>query len=86
MKKILLQIMSYLMVAVLASTLTFCWCRYLNQGKLEGLQSVLDYYFIGEIDEKKLEDAAAEAMVAAAENSEYMKVITKSNRRNELWH
>ena len=65
MRKFLLRTLSYLLVATLASAATFGLCQYRKVGKLEGLQSLLEYYFIGETDEKKMEDAAAEAMVAA---------------------
>lgn len=65
MKKIVLRTLSYLLVAVLASTATFAFCNYADQGKLEKLQDILDSYYIGEMDEKAVEDAAAEAMVDA---------------------
>lgn len=65
MKKILLQTLSYLLIAVLASTATFAFCNYGGQGKLETLEKLLDRYYIGQIDQKAMEDAAAEAMVDA---------------------
>ena len=65
MKKILLRTLSYLLIAVLASTATFAFCNYGGQGKLEALEALLDRYFIGQIDQKAVEDAAAEAMVDA---------------------
>ena len=65
MKKILLQTLSYLLIAVLASTATFAFCNYGGQGKLETIEKLLDRYYIGQIDQKAMEDAAAEAMVDA---------------------
>lgn len=65
MKKFLLRTVSYLLVAVLASAVTFGLCRYRLEGKLTGLQALLERYYIGEMDQKSVEDAAAEAMVDA---------------------
>lgn len=65
MKKFLLRTVSYLLVATLASAATFGLCQYGKIGKLEGLKNLLEHYYIGEWDEKKVEDAAAEAMVDA---------------------
>lgn len=65
MKKFILNTLSYLLVAVLASVATFATCRYQAPGKLAGLQDLLQRYYIGEMDEKKVEDAAASAMVDA---------------------
>ena len=68
MKKFLLRSLSYLLVAVLASAATFGVCFFRKTGKLEGLQSLLEYYYIGQTDEKKMEDSAAKAMVEALED------------------
>ena len=65
MKKLLLRTLSYLLVAVLTATVTFGLCRRSSSGKLTGLQALLERYYIGEMDEKAVEDAAAEAMVDA---------------------
>jgi len=65
MKKFLLRTVSYLLVATLASAATFGLCQYRKIGKLEGLQNLLEHYYIGELDEKAVEDAAAVAMVDA---------------------
>lgn len=65
MKKFLLRTVSYLLVAILASAVTFGLCRYRSEGKLTGLQALLERYYIGELDQKTVEDAAAEAMVDA---------------------
>lgn len=61
--KILLRIVSYVLVAALASTATFfLFCR---STKLEKLENVIEERFIGEADTVYMEDAAARAMVAA---------------------
>lgn len=65
MKKFILRTVSYLLVAILASTATFALCRYQPTGKLEGLQNLLERFYIGDLDEKTVEDAAAAAMVDA---------------------
>lgn len=65
MKKILLRTASYLLVAVLTATVTFGLCHSRSGGKLTGLQALLERCYIGELDEKAVEDAAAEAMVDA---------------------
>ena len=63
MKKNLLKITSYLLVAALSAALTL----YLTPGggKLAQLEDLIDQCFIGEADRKILEDAAADAMVSA---------------------
>ena len=65
MKNFILSTLSYLLVAVMASVATFAFCRYRAPGKLESLQNLLEQRYIGEMDEKKVEDAAAAAMVDA---------------------
>ena len=65
MKNFILNTLSYLLVAVMASVATFAFCRYRAPGKLESLQNLLEQRYIGEMDEKKVEDAAAAAMVDA---------------------
>ena len=65
MKKFLLRTLSYLLVAVLTAAVTFGLCHRTMGGKLSSLQALLDRYYIGEMDEKTVEDAAAEAMVDA---------------------
>ena len=65
MKNFILNTVSYLLVAVMASVATFAFCRYRTPGKLESLQNLLEQRYIGEMDEKKVEDAAAAAMVDA---------------------
>ncbi len=65
--KLALQIMSYAIVAALASavTLTFFASRGSGYSKLEELKELIGQWFIGEVDDKQLEDMAASAMVLA---------------------
>ncbi len=72
--KTTLKILSYVLVAVLASALTLgcvLGVRLLSGGepeevsKLEELKDLITERYIGGVEEKVLEDAAAEAMVAA---------------------
>lgn len=70
MKKTLLKILSYILVAVIASSATLLVLSPTRQvmfygSKLDQVRAVLDYYFIGDVDQKKLEDAASAAMVYA---------------------
>lgn len=70
MKKTLLKILSYILVAVIASAATLLVLSPTRQvmfygSKLDQVRAVLDYYFIGDVDQKKLEDAASAAMVYA---------------------
>lgn len=65
MKKFLLRTVSYLLVAIAASSVTFGLCNYQPTGKLAGLQALLERCYIGDIDQKTVEDAAASAMVDA---------------------
>lgn len=70
MKK-LSQILSYVLVAALATvvTLTLSWPAETvvtpQQSKLEQLQALIEQCFIGEVDSTAIEDAAADAMVSA---------------------
>lgn len=66
MKKIL-QFMSYVLVAALASSVTcfFCLRQSAGMAKLERLMSIIDECYIGEVEEDDLYDAAAAAMVLA---------------------
>lgn len=70
MKKTVLKILSYILVAVIASSATLLVLSPTRQvmfygSKLDQVRAVLDYYFIGDVDQKKLEDAASAAMVYA---------------------
>ncbi|MEE1326931.1 MAG: S41 family peptidase [Oscillospiraceae bacterium] len=70
MKK-LSQILSYVLVAALATvvTLTLTWPAETvvtpQQSKLDQLQALIEQCFIGEVDSTAIEDAAADAMVSA---------------------
>lgn len=60
------RIVSYLLVAAVASCATFYFCAQTNpETKLQQLESLILECFIGEADQTKLEDAAADAMVNA---------------------
>jgi carboxyl-terminal processing protease len=61
-----LKVLSYILVAVAASVATLA-LSYAQQpySKLKELRTVIDRYFIDEVDADRLENAAAEAMVAA---------------------
>jgi carboxyl-terminal processing protease len=68
MKKTILRILSYVLVALVAAStasLCFLFSQRNSFGKLQELEAVLDYYFIEEMDQKAVEDAASAAMVAA---------------------
>ena len=65
MKKFLLRTVSYLLVAIAASSVTFGLCNYQPTGKVAGLQALLERCYIGDMDQKTVEDAAASAMVEA---------------------
>ncbi len=66
MKKKLLILTSYVLVAMLATVLTCFLMGYSPEyTKLEQLEDLIQERFIGEADATALEDAAAEAMVAA---------------------
>ena len=62
-QKILLRTLSYLLVAVLASGVTF-FCLGGNS-KLAVLERVITHRFVGDVDAEMMGDAAAYAMVAA---------------------
>lgn len=68
MKKTIVKILSYVLVAfVAAGTTAVCFMasRTANTGKLTELESLLSQCYIGDVDHGKLEDAAASAMVWA---------------------
>ena len=62
-KKRLLQLLSYVLVATLASAIT--WGLAPQQSKLEQLASVIGRRFVADADQTQIQDAAAAAMVAA---------------------
>ena len=64
--KVLLQTLSYILVAALATCLTMAMCLpQKSYSKLTELQNLIDACFIGDADKTQLEDAAAAAMVGA---------------------
>lgn len=71
MKKKTLILLSYLLVAVLASTATLAvdaWLQTEEMTKLEQLEDLIHSCFIGEADSVELQDAAAEGMIAALDD------------------
>ena len=67
MKKNVLLALSYIVVAMLATVLTLATAPeyMLRSGKLSQLEALIEEKYIGEADVTAMEDAAAEAMVAA---------------------
>lgn len=67
MKKNVMLMLSYVLVAALATVITLATApRYLlSEGKLSQLEALIQEKFIGEADLAVMEDAAADAMVAA---------------------
>lgn len=66
--RVLLRVLSYVLVAVATAAVTFVlvsWSNWRGMGKLEQLEMLIDRCFIGNADKTALEDAAADAMVAA---------------------
>ena len=57
--------LSYVLVAALASTATWFAADLLPNSKLERRSSAITHQFIGQADKTAMEDAAAEAMIAA---------------------
>ena len=68
MKEKILQVLSYILVAVAATVVTLAVTHEDEEvvyRKLEELQYLIDTYFVEDVDHGALEDAAAAAMVAA---------------------
>ena len=66
MKKTIIKILSYVLVAALAAgTAVFCCMMSENRAstKLDYVRNLLDQCYIGDVDQKAMEDAAASAMV-----------------------
>ena len=65
MKKKALRILSYILVAALASGITFGLMAIsaVPETKMSQLQALIEERFIGEYDETEMEDAAADAMI-----------------------
>lgn len=59
------RVLSYILVAALASGVTFALFSYSGTTKLEQLQALIEERFVGEADSTYLQDAAAAAMVSA---------------------
>lgn len=59
------KLLSYILVAAVASAATWCLAAQLPDSKLERLADAIDRKFIGQADETALQDAAAEAMITA---------------------
>ena len=71
MKKKILIVISYLLVAVLASAATLgleAWMEKEEQSKLEQLEELILTRFIGEAESEQLRDAAAEGMIASLDD------------------
>jgi len=69
-KKRLFQLLSYLLVAVMTATVTVAVILFSGAGtagknKLDQLESLILDRYVGEVDQKELEDAAANAMIGA---------------------
>ena len=62
------KILSYVLVAALASAVTWFAAEKLPNSKLERLADVIDRQFVGAADETRIQDAAAEAMIAALDD------------------
>lgn len=71
MKKNVLRVLSYVLVAFVAAGTTVV-CFLVSQrnsaGKLDELQYLIDGYYIGQVDQAALEDAAADAIVQALDD------------------
>ena len=59
------RVLSYILVAALASFATWCVASLVPSSKLERLENAIDRKFIGAADETQIRDAAAEAMIEA---------------------
>lgn len=63
--KLIQKILSYVLVASLASGLTWFLADRVPNSKLERLAHVIDRRFVGQADETAIQDAAADAMIRA---------------------
>ncbi|MBP3683425.1 MAG: PDZ domain-containing protein [Oscillospiraceae bacterium] len=84
MKKHMLTFASYLLVATLSAFLALQFAP--EQGKLSQLEGLIEERFIGEAETKKLEDAAAAAMVSATGDrwSYYMSAEEYESYRDQV--
>lgn len=89
MKRNIMKMASYVLVAALASCLTFGICSHFGMpggGKLEELLCLIEEKYVGEADRTAMEDAAAEAILAATGDrwsyyipaAEYMSYVEQS--------
>ena len=62
------KILSYVLVAALASAVTWFAAEKLPNSKLERLADVIDRQFVGAADQTHIQDAAAKAMIAALDD------------------
>lgn len=68
MKKTIFKVLSYVLVALIAAGTTLFGCLMMPRqadDKLDELQAIIQYYFIGDVDKDAMQDAAASAMVQA---------------------
>jgi len=71
MKRKILTVTSYLLVAVLASAATLgveAWAERKEEPKLDQLEELILTRFIGEAEEERLRDAAADGMIASLDD------------------
>lgn len=64
-RKLIQKILSYVLVATLASGATWFLADTVPNSKLERLADVIDRRFVGQADETAIQDAAADAMIRA---------------------
>ena len=62
---ILLRVLSYVLVAVVASITTMYCMAFQSSNKLNTLRFLINNYFVGEVDRQTLDDGAAAGMVEA---------------------
>ena len=65
MEKKFFRLLTYILVAAIASCVTFFYVAGTTPSKLDELEKLILECFVGDADQTKLEDAAAEAMVGA---------------------
>lgn len=65
MKKKILLVLSHILVAALATTITLYMTRSTGTSKLQQLSDIIGYYYVEDVDMTEVEDAAAHAMIAS---------------------
>ena len=83
MRKQIQKIFSYVLVAALASGITWFLADIVPNSKLERLASVIDRKFVGQADQTQIQDAAAEAMISAL-GDRWSYYISAENYANHL--